>query len=370
MHVGGSMRCSGSGRLSSAGLALHFFHLVLAIFEGDQRSRQLHIQHTAFSEELSVLMSAVRIALAALLLLLGANRAVAELMSADDHQAYQAAFAAARARAWSAMKRSAAAATERAPAKILLCLELTRANLARFADIAHFIDHPPPRPPQHLLPPPSHDAPQAGGRRARARRRRAGSGAGAGVSAGRVPAPRQGEPGLRRELVRGSRRQRRPDEAAALMQNPPKELVRPAAWWAERQLLVRQLLDDRKDKLAYALAAQRSFGESDVVSADLEFVSGWIALRRLNDPRVAYDHFARLYATVKLPVSLARGAYWAGRAADARGMADEAGKWVSAAPSHATTSYGQLAAAHLGITPAPAFPAQPQPTLQHPRTLQ
>jgi hypothetical protein len=90
------MRCSGSGRLSSAGLAL-LFHLVPAIFEGDQRSRQLHIQHAAFSEELSVLMSAVRIALAALLLLLGATRAVAELMSADDHQAYQAAFAAARA---------------------------------------------------------------------------------------------------------------------------------------------------------------------------------------------------------------------------------------------------------------------------------
>src|SRR5260370_23269703 len=96
-------------------------------------------------------MSAVRIALAALLLLLGANRAVAELMSADDHQAYQAAFAAARARAWSAMKRSAAAATERAPAKILLWLELTRGNLARFADIADFIDHNPEWPAQDVL---------------------------------------------------------------------------------------------------------------------------------------------------------------------------------------------------------------------------
>src|SRR5258707_1237307 len=138
----------------------------------------------------------------------------------------------------------------------------------------------------------------------------------------------------------------------------------PAAGWGERQLLVRQLLDDRKDKLAYALAAQRSFGESDVVSADLEFVSGWIALRRLNDPRAAYDHFARLYATVKLPVSLARGAYWAGRAADARGMPDEAGKWFAAAAAYATTYYGQLAAAHLKITPAPAFPAEPQPTVE------
>ena len=96
-------------------------------------------------------MSAVRIALAALLLLLGANRAVAELMSADDHQAYQAAFAAARAGAWSAMKRSAAAATERAPAKVLLWLELTHGNMARFADIADFIDHNPEWPAQDVL---------------------------------------------------------------------------------------------------------------------------------------------------------------------------------------------------------------------------
>src|SRR5258708_32049284 len=151
MHVGGRMRCIGSGGLSSAGLALLFFHLVLAIFEGDQRSRQLHIQHTAFSEELSVLMSAARMGVAALLLRLGAKRGVVELMSADDHQAYQAAFAAARARAWSAMKRSAAAATERAPAKILLWLELTRGNLARFADIADFIDHNPEWPAQDVL---------------------------------------------------------------------------------------------------------------------------------------------------------------------------------------------------------------------------
>src|SRR6266404_1766523 len=96
-------------------------------------------------------MSAVRIVLAALLLFLGANRAVAELMSADDHQAYQAAFAAARAGAWSAMKRSAAAATERAPAKILLWQELTRGNMAQFADIEDFIDHNPEWPAQDVL---------------------------------------------------------------------------------------------------------------------------------------------------------------------------------------------------------------------------
>ena len=406
-------------------------------------------------------MSAVRIALAALLLLLGANRAVAELMSADDHQAYQAAFAAARAGAWSAMKQSASAATERAPAKILLWLELTRGNMAQFADIADFIDHNPEWPAQDVLRqraeeamegvpdavlqpyfqkhrpvttmgklrladiftaagqaesarslvrdlwltgnlkateedtilgryagdlrPEDHvarldrliwDGQDAAARRAlqrvpedwrllgEARLSLAGSQSGADVIAARVPALLQDNPGLRLELVRWNRRQRRLDEAAALMQNPPKELVRPAAWWAERQLLVRQLLDDRNDKLAYALAAQRSFGESDVVSADLEFVSGWIALRRFNDPRVAYDHFARLHATVKLPVSLARGAYWAGRAADARGMADEAGKWFAAAASHATTYYGQLAAARLGITPAPTFPTEPRPTVE------
>jgi soluble lytic murein transglycosylase len=406
-------------------------------------------------------MSTARIALAAIFLLLGANRAVAELLSADDRQAYQAAFAAARAHDWSAMERDAAAAQERVPSKILLWLELTQGDTARFADIADFIDQNPEWPAQDVLrqraeaamkdvpdavlltyfrkhrpvttvgklrladiftaagqvesarslvrdlwltgnlnaneedtilgrhagdlSPQDHiarldrllwDGQDAAARRAlprvpedwrllgEARLNLAGLQSGADALATRVPAALQDNPGLRFELVRWNRRQRRLDEAAALIQNPPKELVRPAAWWAERQLLVRQLLDDRKDKLAYALVAQRRFGENDVESADLEFLSGWIALRRLNDPEAAYDHFARLYATVKLPVSLARGAYWAGRAAEARGMTDEAGKWFAAAATHATTYYGQLATSRLGKTPAPAFPAEPQPTVE------
>src|SRR6266403_619500 len=58
---------------------------------------------------------------------------------------------AARAGAWSAMKQSASAATERAPAKILLWLALTRGNMAQFADIADFIDHNPEWPAQDVL---------------------------------------------------------------------------------------------------------------------------------------------------------------------------------------------------------------------------
>jgi soluble lytic murein transglycosylase len=405
--------------------------------------------------------AALRIAIAALLLLLGVNRAVAELLSADDRQAYQAAFAAARAGDWPAMERSAATAKERAPAKILLWLELTRGDTARFGDIADFIAQNPDWPAQEALRrraeeamadvpdavlqsyfqkhppvttagklrladiltaagqaeaarslvrelwstgtlsaaeedtilarhagdlrPEDHvarldrllwDGQDAAARRAlprvpedwrllaEARLGLAGSQPGAEVLAARVPVALQDNPGLRFELVRWNRRQRRLEDAAALLQNPPKALVRPAAWWAERQLLVRQLLDDRKDQLAYVLAAQRSFAESDVETADLEFLAGWIALRRLNDPKTAYDHFARLYATVKQPVSLARGAYWTGRAAEARGATDEAGKWFAAAATHATTYYGQIAASRLGITPAPAFPAEPQPTAE------
>ncbi|MBV8472635.1 MAG: lytic transglycosylase domain-containing protein, partial [Hyphomicrobiales bacterium] len=183
---------------------------------------------------------------------------------------------------------------------------------------------------------------------------------GADEIAARVPKALQDNPGLRLDLIRWARRQHRLEQAAALIRNPPGDLGRPAAWSAERDTLLRQLLDDGKSDLAYDLATQRGFRESDAESADLEFVSGWIALRRLAHPEVAYGHFVRLHSSVKLPVSIARGAYWSGLAAEARGAADDAHRWFTAAAEQGVTYYGQLAAARLGTAPAPTFPDLPQ----------
>jgi soluble lytic murein transglycosylase len=111
------------------------------------------------------------------------------------------------------------------------------------------------------------------------------------------------------------------------------------------------------------LVARRGLGENAVALADAEFLAGWVALRRLGDPAAAYEHFTQLYANVRMPISRARGAYWAGRAADERGMTDIAKRWFASATEHGTTFYGQLAGQRT-LAARPAFAPEPQPTAE------
>ncbi len=100
-------------------------------------------------------------------------------------------------------------------------------------------------------------------------------------------------------------------------------------------------------QLAYRLAARHGLS-SGPVYAELEFLAGWVALRFIHEPDRAYNHFVGLYEVVKLPVSVARASYWAGRAADAMGYDQLAATWYRTAAEHLTTYYGQLAATALG----------------------
>jgi soluble lytic murein transglycosylase len=176
-----------------------------------------------------------------------------------------------------------------------------------------------------------------------------------------VPAELRQDPGLLLDHARWLRRRDALEAAAAILLDPPAKLERPAAWWAERQFLTRRLLDEKADASAYRVIARHGLAEGGADFADGEFLAGWIALRRLDDASAAAEHFKRLYANVKLPVSLARGAYWAGRAAERLGQDDEAKRWLASAAKHGASYYGQLAASRLGVRVTPEFPPEPAP---------
>ena len=179
----------------------------------------------------------------------------------------------------------------------------------------------------------------------------------------RVPRELQSDPGLLFERMRWRRRKDMYDGAIDILDHAPKDLVRPQAWWGERELLVRHALQNGDISLAYRLAARHDL-TTGVGFAEGEFLAGWVALRFLRDYQTGYNHFVRLYNEVTRPVSLARGAYWAGRAAEIQGYKDLATTWYQTAAKHLATYYGQLAAAKIGSDGKSAVLEDPQPTAQ------
>jgi soluble lytic murein transglycosylase len=127
-------------------------------------------------------------------------------------------------------------------------------------------------------------------------------------------------------------------------------LGRPEAWAERRAILARWLMrQDRADE-AYRVAASHYLTPDDGASdyADLEFLAGFLALRRLDDPARALPHFRNLLAAVSTPISLARGHYWIARTEEALGQDGSAS--YQAAARHQTAYYGLLAAERLGLT--------------------
>jgi soluble lytic murein transglycosylase len=140
-------------------------------------------------------------------------------------------------------------------------------------------------------------------------------------------------------------------EAAEIMLEAPTDpalLVDPDAWWIERRVLSRELLDIGDPATAYRLAAAHA-AESPEHAADAEFHAGWYAFRGLGDAGAGARHFTRIADIAEGPISRARAYYWLGRTADA-GAEGESRDYYAQAARNGTNFYGQLAAARLGLT--------------------
>ncbi len=175
-----------------------------------------------------------------------------------------------------------------------------------------------------------------------------------------VPEALKSHPGLIYERLRWRRRAGFDDSARELLDlapyNPPSE----RDWWVERNILVRNALRDGMISEAYRhAAAHRQTG--GVYYLEAEMTAGWLALSFLNEPQPAYGHFQKLYAAAETPISLARGAYWSGRALEALGDIANANQWYGVAAGFPQVYYGQLALAQLNPDAPLILPAGPSP---------
>lgn len=167
-----------------------------------------------------------------------------------------------------------------------------------------------------------------------------------------VPRELHGDPGYLFSKIQLLRREEKLAEAAQLMLSAPKDparLYNLDEWWIERRLMSRKMLDIGERRTAYLIARDAALPARDIYKTEQEFTAGWIALRFLNEPAIAAQHFARIGVGSVNPTALARAGYWQGRAAEAAGRAQDARAAYMAAAAHSTSYYGQLARAKLGL---------------------
>ena len=177
----------------------------------------------------------------------------------------------------------------------------------------------------------------------------------------RVPEELKNDPGLTFERLRWRRRKGKDTAFDILKANKNLNAGRPEKWWVERSYLARRALRKGDITEAYRIASQHGLS-AGAKFAEAEWLSGWIALRFLNDAESAFRHFRNMKEKVSYPISVARANYWAGRAAGTLGNGDIALGYYETAAEYTNTYYGQLAAEKLDRNRGVVFPPKLSPS--------
>jgi len=138
-------------------------------------------------------------------------------------------------------------------------------------------------------------------------------------------------------------------------------------WWLEHNLQARDARDAGEHDTAYKLSSRTPLtAENNVVAyLEAEFLSGWIALRNLDEPKKALTHFQNVETAAKSPITHARADYWKALALQARDEDAKARQALADAAASPTTFYGRLALEMLKDTP-PSAGRAPTPSAAAP----
>jgi soluble lytic murein transglycosylase len=170
-----------------------------------------------------------------------------------------------------------------------------------------------------------------------------------------VPRKLRANEGLSYRRVLWYKSKDRLDDLLEVMVDLPEKSQFPEKWWSLRRLYSREMLKKKKYKVAYKLIENHNLPASSSDFWEAEWMAGWVALRFLDQPKIAYGRFENLYSNVSQPVTLSRGAYWLGMAAEGMGDKKKAAGWYKIAAKYPIFFYGQLAIhKHRAVDPIEA----------------
>ena len=144
--------------------------------------------------------------------------------------------------------------------------------------------------------------------------------------------------------IKWLQKRKQKEEIIDLLVKAPNTSSMPLKWWLLRKLYARELLKDKKKSSynkSYTIVSNHGLKPGGSQYADAEWTAGWIALRFLDKPKIAYEHFSNLYNNVNYPISISRAAYWLAEATEKDN--DKKAIWYQVAMRYPTYFYAQIA---------------------------
>lgn len=187
--------------------------------------------------------------------------------------------------------------------------------------------------------------------------------AGVDTKIAKVPDVLQNTAGLAHDRFEWRMRKRKTEEAKELLLERSESaglLGEPDKWSRRRRDLARDEMRNGDPARAYLIASRHYLVDGSDF-ADLEWLSGYLALHYLSDPKAALYHFQRFDGAVFTPISKGRAGYWIGRAYAALGDKAAASAAYTEGAKFQTSFYGLLAAEEAGLPFDPDL-ANPPPS--------
>jgi soluble lytic murein transglycosylase len=174
----------------------------------------------------------------------------------------------------------------------------------------------------------------------------------------RVPSAMMNDDGLTADRARWRAKKGLDDGVLELLRKMSPTSHYASKLWQIRAWHVRDFIESKQyDK---ALQLLEGAGKLDTAfNADMLWLKGWIYLEYRHAPGKAYAAFTEMYKGVSYPVSKARAAYWAARAAEKLGHPQDVDRWYREGAKYPTVFYGQLAHAQIHKGKPLQFPAPP-----------
>ena len=125
--------------------------------------------------------------------------------------------------------------------------------------------------------------------------------------------------------------------------NADNTIKNPVLWGVQQELIAKKFISQNRYDEAYSILNLHQL-TSGLMYDNIEFLSGWLALKKLNKAQSSIQHFKNIKNNTKDNSTLAKAEYWIGMAYQKLQINESYNKHIENSSAYPFTFYGQVSA--------------------------